>query len=100
MKYKMWFCFTKTGLIRFISHLDLMRLFARSLRRASLPIYLSEGFSPHPKIAIKRALKLGIESLYEEAVVYLESKIDPETFKRRFQKRLPGDIKILGAKYV
>ncbi len=96
----MWFKFTKTGLIRFVSHLDLMRLFSRALRRAEFPICLSEGFNPHIKISIKRALKLGIESVNEEAIVALSQKIRPESFKKTFQKQLPQNIKILEAKYV
>lgn len=80
--------------MRFISHLDLMRLFMRALRRADLPIKISEGFSPHPKLSIKRALKLGIESDNEEASVVMKQSIDPAEFKERLQQQLPQGIKI------
>jgi radical SAM-linked protein len=39
--------------MRYISHLDLMRLFMRAMRRADLPLKMSEGFSPHPKLSLK-----------------------------------------------
>ena len=94
MIYQMEFSFTKLGLNRFISHLDLMRLFGRALRRAQLPFAVSEGFSKHPKIVIKRALKLGLESENEEAKIALSEYIKPEEFKERFQKQLPIGIKI------
>jgi radical SAM-linked protein len=91
------FTFTKKGVMRFISHLDLMRLFMRALRRAGLPIKMTEGFNPHPKLSIKRALKLGVESDNEEAVIVLKELISPEEFKERLQKQLPQGIQIKSA---
>ncbi len=78
--------------MKYISHLDLMRLFMRALRRAELPLKITEGFSPHPKFCIKRALKLGVESDNEEASIVLTEKINPEEFKERLQKQLPEGI--------
>jgi radical SAM-linked protein len=63
--------------MRYISHLDLMRLFARAVRRAGLPVKISEGFSPHPKISMPRALKLGIESAQEQVTMGFTHRIDP-----------------------
>ena len=80
--------------MRFISHLDLMRLFARAARRAELPLFISSGFSPHAKIRIKRALKLGIESDKEEAEILLTRLISPEEFRERLQRQLPEGIEI------
>jgi radical SAM-linked protein len=92
--YKISFTFTKKGLMKYISHLDLMRLFMRALRRADLPIKMTEGFSPHPKISIKRALKLGVESDNEEATFVLRKPLSPEEFKEKLQKQLPEGIQI------
>jgi radical SAM-linked protein len=92
--YKVNFIFTKKGLMKYISHLDLMRLFMRSLRRAELPIKITQGFNPHPKFSIKRALKLGVESENEEAAIVLKEAIKPEEFKERMQKQLPEGISI------
>jgi radical SAM-linked protein len=90
----MHFVFSKKGLMRFISHLDLMRLFMRAVRRAGLPIKMTEGFSPHPKISLKRALKLGVESDNEEATFVLREPIALEDFKQKLQKELPEGIYI------
>lgn len=76
----------------YISHLDLMRLFARAVRRAGLPIKITEGFSPHPKISLKRALKLGVESENEEATFTLKEPVSREEFKEKLQKELPEGI--------
>jgi len=80
--------------MKFISHLDLMRLFMRAVRRAGLPIKMTEGFSPHPKISLKRALKLGVESDNEEATFVLRESIALEDFKQKLQKELPEGIYI------
>jgi len=92
--YKVNFVFSKKGLMRYISHLDLMRLFTRAFRRADLPIKMTEGFSPHPKLSLKRALKLGVESENEEASIVLKEEIGREDFTSRLQKQLPEGIVI------
>jgi radical SAM-linked protein len=92
--FRVIFSFSKTGMMRYISHLDLMRLFMRSLRRADLPLKITQGFNPHPKLSIKRALKLGVQSDNEEATVALKELIKPEDFKDRLQKQLPEGIQI------
>lgn len=94
MNYRMQFIFTKKGLIKYLSHLDLMRLFMRAMRRADLPIKITEGFSPHPKLSIKRALKLGVESDNEEATVVLGELMQPEEFRKRLQGQLPEGVNI------
>lgn len=66
----------------------------RALRRADLPLKMTEGFSPHPKLSIKRALKLGLESENEEAAVILKEQISAQEFKERLQKQLPEGILI------
>lgn len=88
------FYFNKKKTMRFISHLDLMRLFARAARRAELPLFISCGFNPRPKIRIKRALKLGIESNKEEAEIVLNQKMSADEFCRRLNEQLPEGIKV------
>ena len=78
--------------MKFISHLDLMRLFMRAVRRAALPIKMTEGFSPHPKIRLKRALKLVVESDNDESTFVLRETISPQEFKQSLQKQLPEGI--------
>ncbi len=92
--YRVNFVFAKVGMMKYISHLDLMRLFMRAMRRADLPLKLSEGFSPHPKLSFKRALKLGLESEHEEAAVLLRLPVFPAEFKSRLQPQLPEGINI------
>jgi len=86
--------------MRFISHLDLVRLFQRALRRAGLPVTITKGFSPRLKISITRALKLGIESDREEAVVFLERAVEPEEVVRLMNGQLPEGVKVSGAEEI
>ena len=56
------FRFAKVGKVRFTSHRDVARLWERALRRAELPVALTEGFSPRPKVHFGLALPTGYES--------------------------------------
>lgn len=94
MDYKLSFIFTKKGLMRYISHLDLLRLFNRAMRRAELPVKITQGYSPHFKLSTKRALKLGIESDNEEASVVLTRLVDRGEFRDKLQRQLPEGIVI------
>jgi radical SAM family uncharacterized protein/radical SAM-linked protein len=57
--------FAKVGRAAFLGHLDLVRLLARTLRRADLPLAMTRGFSPKPRISFGPALGLGVPSLGE-----------------------------------
>jgi radical SAM family uncharacterized protein/radical SAM-linked protein len=64
--------FAKVGRAAFLGHLDLVRLLARSFRRADLPLATTRGFSPKPRITFGPALGLGVPSLGELCDVDLE----------------------------
>jgi len=92
--------FSKTGDMRFVSHLDLMRLFQRAVRRAGAPVTMTKGFSPHLKISITRALKLGVESAGEEAVFHMDGDMSPRDFADAMNAKLPEGVKILSAEEI
>ncbi len=89
--------FTKKEDLRYISHLDLMRVFQRAFRRANIPVKYSEGFNPHPQFSLATALALGISSDGEYMDVELDTCIEPEEFKQKLNTILPNGIKILKA---
>ncbi|MCC5954121.1 MAG: DUF2344 domain-containing protein [Acidimicrobiia bacterium] len=66
--------FTKLGKVRFISHRDVARVWERVLRRAGVPVAITEGFSPRPKVHFGLALSTGHESLGE----YLDVDLHPD----------------------
>ena len=86
--------FSKTGEMRYISHPDLMRLLARASRRARLPVAVTKGFSPHLKISIASALKLGKVGLNEEATFYMERSVEPLEFIDSMNENLPEGIRM------
>lgn len=57
--------FEKVGNARYISHLDLMRVFQRAFKRAELPLTHTQGFNPRPSVSIALPLSLGVESRCE-----------------------------------
>jgi len=92
MKFNHSVLFNKTGLMRYISHLDLMRLFHRALRRAGFKLYFTKGFNPRPVVRVNNALKLGIEAKDQQAEFVLEELVDKETFVNRLNHELPKGI--------
>ncbi len=69
--YKVKLSFTKRGAMRFLGHLELMKVIKRALRRAGLPVKYSEGFHPMPKLSFSPPTSLGVESLDESLVMTL-----------------------------
>lgn len=79
----------------FISHLDLIRVFERAIRRAQLPVSYTQGFNPHPIMAFATALGIGTASDGEYIDIQLDENIDGESFKNRLNKVLPEGLKII-----
>ena len=77
--------------MKYITHLDLMRFWERALRRASIPLAYSEGFSPSPRLALAAPLPVGVTSSGELMDVYLAQRITPQHFiKAVSQQVTPG----------
>ncbi len=82
---------------RFISHLDFQRLLGRALRRGRLPVAMSEGFNPHPRISFASALAVGTTSEAEFVEFDLEPAMDPEEFGRLLDRQLPPGFRVVRA---
>ena len=87
--------FRKEGDVRFTSHHDLMRVFERALRRAALPVAMSEGHNPRPRISIPAPLSVSFQGSNEVADVGLYEWMRPQEFGRRLQDELPEGIGVL-----
>ncbi|MCL2495135.1 MAG: TIGR03936 family radical SAM-associated protein [Oscillospiraceae bacterium] len=92
---RIWF--SKRGRAKYISHLDLMRAMSRTVRRAGLPIWYTEGFNPHPYLSFALPLPLGQEGLREAMDIRLLEDMPLDEIARRFDGVLPEGIEILGA---
>lgn len=84
--------FSKQGDVRYVAHRDTMRLFERALRRAQLPVALSQGFNPHARISLPMPLSVGIAGLNEVLDVRFSEWIRPEEAVGRLQEQLPEGI--------
>jgi radical SAM family uncharacterized protein/radical SAM-linked protein len=89
--------YTKGPEIRFISHLDISRVWLRAISRAGLPIAYSQGFSPHPKVSFGPPLPLGVTSRGEYMDIQLDRPAASESITS-LQAHLPRGMSILAAK--
>jgi len=87
--------FSRGEKLKYLSHLDLMRLWERALRRAGLPAAYSEGFSPHPRISLASPLAVGVTSRAELMDVFLNRTVSPGLFMEKVVPQLPDGIEIL-----
>ena len=92
--------FHKGDELRFISHLDILRLMQRAMRRAGFPLTYSQGFNPHPLVSFASALALGYTSDAEWVDVKLNEDILPKDFKERLNSSLPAGLSISCAKVI
>ena len=87
--------FSKTGRLKYISHLDINRAMSRALKRAQIPLWYTEGFNPHPYMSFSLPLSLGVESLCESVDLRIIGDITNDEIKNRLNNVLPQDIKIV-----
>ncbi len=90
-------CFAKTGEMALFSHLDLMRLLERALRRARLPVSFTGGFHPLPRLQIALALPLGAEAKADWFDLSFSEAIEPGLFLEQLQPQLPAGLRLLSA---
>lgn len=88
---RIWF--SKTGAACYISHLDLTRCMSRALRRAGLPVWYTEGFSPRILMGFAVPLSLGFESPRESMDIRLLEEVPAEELLKKLNDALPPDIR-------
>ncbi|MEH2004599.1 TIGR03960 family B12-binding radical SAM protein [Nostoc sp.] len=97
-RLRVWF--GKQGNMALISHLDLIRLFDRVVRRASLPIAFTGGFHPMPRISVATALALGATSSGEIVDFELTVPVAVNTFREQLAREMPTDIPIYNVEQI
>lgn len=97
-RIRVWF--GKQGDMALVSHLDLLRLLDRIVRRAQIPIAYTGGFHPSPRIAPANALMLGATSSGEIVDFELTECVNIETFRQTLDTFLPTDIPIYKAEVI
>lgn len=87
--------FAKTGAMKFIGHLDIMRYFQKAIRRAEIDIAYSEGFSPHMIMSFANPLGVGIESYGEYFDMELKSATSSKDMVDRLNRTMVEGMEIL-----
>ena len=90
---RIWF--KKMGMSRHVSHLDLMRAMSRTLRRAKVPLWYTEGYNPHPYMTFALPLSLGMESLCESMDIRIEGESTNEDIFEMLKGSMPPGIDII-----
>ena len=89
--------YTKEKYMKFLGHLELMKLFERIFRLHRYPLKFSEGFNPRPKMTFASPLSVGYASKGEVMEVVLDAFMPIE---RVLNTKFPDGIKVLDATYV
>jgi radical SAM-linked protein len=92
--------FSRGEEVEYITHLDLMRMWERILRRADVGLAYSEGFTPHAQLSLAAPLPVGVTSEDEILDVFLETRMTPLDFLRAIGQQLPAGIEVKAAEEV
>ena len=87
--------FSKTGMGKYISHLDLLRCFARTIQRSGLPVVYSQGFNPHQKMTFALPLPVGVTSECETVDIQFEDTVSDAEIRQKLNQNLPVDLYVL-----
>jgi radical SAM-linked protein len=93
--------FSKTRGLKYLSHLELVKVITRAIRRAGLPVVYSQGHHPLPRIALSQPLPVGIESMDEYMDIELErGSPTPERIVGLLNSTLPAGLKVSDARFI
>lgn len=91
------FKFSRGAGLKYIAHLDILRLFERTLKRSGLPISYTQGFNPRQKMVFGLPMSIGLTSEAEYADIEFDEDISPEAFISSINGCLPDGIHVLEA---
>jgi radical SAM-linked protein len=89
--------YRKTGLLRFLGHLDIARAMDRAIRRAKLPVEYSQGFSPHARLSFSAPLPVGVAGEAELMALDLTAEWSAEAVAKSLTRQLPWNLGIVAA---
>lgn len=92
--------FSKTGIMRYVGHLDMMRFFQKAVKRSNLPIRYSEGFNPHQIMSFASPLGVGLTSEGEYMDIDLKEKVDSAEALKALNENMVEGLEITGFKYL
>lgn len=90
--------FNKSGSMKFIGHLDVMRYFQKAIRRSEIDVCYSQGFNPHQQLSFASPLGVGLTSDGEYMDIQLNSITSSEDIKNRLNETMTDEMQILNVK--
>ena len=84
--------FKKVGKLQYISHLDLVRTMHKTVVRAKLPLWYTEGFNPKPKMVFAAPLAIGTESQCEYMDIRLTERMSEEEALSRLNQNMTSEM--------
>ena len=93
--YKYRIKLTKTGILKYFSHLDWQNTFFKAIARTNLDVVYSLGYNPSMKVSMGVALPLFAESDGELVDVELFNDLTEDELKLKLEKVLPKESKII-----
>ncbi len=90
----------KRGQLRFLGHLEVMKVFRRALRRLAAPVIWSRGFRPAARLGFGPALAAGFGSESEFAELELKRPVDVADFAAQLAAEMPEDLPVLAVREV
>lgn len=99
-QFKLRVNYHKLGRLRYLSHLEVLRTIERIVRRSGLPYAVTQGFSPHMKIAFSAALPVGMGSYDEYFDLTMTTYLPTQSCLERLQTAAPGDLMVRDAAFV
>ncbi|MCL5237938.1 MAG: TIGR03960 family B12-binding radical SAM protein [Nitrospirae bacterium] len=86
--------FSKTGMLKYLSHLELVATLIKGLRRAEVPFDYSKGFHPAPKISFGPPLSVGVAGEKEYFDMEVFTPFDIESYGKELHNTMPEGIRI------
>lgn len=87
--------FSKCGNVKFVGHLDTMRLFQRAIKVAQLPVAYSQGFSPHSLVYFALPLAVGMQSEGEYMEIVMGEYISASEVREKLERVMVQGITLL-----
>ena len=87
--------YARDSRVKYISHLDFIRTFHRTVRRAELDMTFSQGFNPHPVMTIAMPLSVGVTSSCEYMKIGFDGNYSEEEIKNRINNAFPKGFEVL-----
>ena len=92
--------YSRDDRVKYISHLDFVRLFHRTIRRTGMNFMFSQGFNPHPIMTVAQPLSVGVTSDCEYMKVGFDGEYSEQEIVDTINGAFPPGYKILAAKRI